>query len=297
MSLATRCTACGTAFRVVQDQLKVSEGWVRCGRCDAVFNALEGLFDLKRAAPPDETLAPEPEGAHASIVHPADQLDDSSESTLTTEPSPEKVSAPDSSAPADSAQCALEGGTCASWPHAPVQPEDASSPTPEFLRRPQRDTRWGFAQRRFAMWAVGAMLLLVLTTQAVHHFRDSISANWPFAGPALVAWCKSAACTVGALHRIGDVTVESSALTRATGQDAFTFSVALRNHGRMAVTTPWLELSLTDSNGQLLARRALGPDDFHNQIIISAGAEAALHLTLASDNLRAAGYAVEIFYP
>jgi len=53
MSLATRCTSCATAFRVVQDQLKVSEGWVRCGRCDAVFNALEGLFDLGRDAPAD----------------------------------------------------------------------------------------------------------------------------------------------------------------------------------------------------------------------------------------------------
>ena len=48
MSLATRCTSCGTVFRVVQDQLKVSEGWVRCGKCSEVFNALEGLFDLER---------------------------------------------------------------------------------------------------------------------------------------------------------------------------------------------------------------------------------------------------------
>src|SRR6195952_1644114 len=52
MSLATRCITCGTIFRVVQDQLKVSEGWVRCGRCDEVFNALEGLFDLEHEAPP-----------------------------------------------------------------------------------------------------------------------------------------------------------------------------------------------------------------------------------------------------
>ena len=56
MSLATRCTACGTVFRVVQDQLKVSEGWVRCGRCDEVFNALEGLFDLEREPPPPGPL-------------------------------------------------------------------------------------------------------------------------------------------------------------------------------------------------------------------------------------------------
>ena len=46
MSLATRCAACGTVFRVVQDQLRVSGGWVRCGRCSEVFNAVEHLVDL-----------------------------------------------------------------------------------------------------------------------------------------------------------------------------------------------------------------------------------------------------------
>jgi predicted Zn finger-like uncharacterized protein len=59
MSLATRCNACGTVFRVVQDQLKVSEGWVRCGRCGEVFNALEGLFDLEGNSGP-VPLAREP---------------------------------------------------------------------------------------------------------------------------------------------------------------------------------------------------------------------------------------------
>jgi predicted Zn finger-like uncharacterized protein len=51
MSLATRCSNCGTIFRVVQDQLLVSEGWVRCGRCREVFNALEHMFDLKKDVP------------------------------------------------------------------------------------------------------------------------------------------------------------------------------------------------------------------------------------------------------
>jgi len=50
--LATRCSACGTIFRIVPDQLRVSEGWVRCGRCAEVFNAAEGLFDLESAARP-----------------------------------------------------------------------------------------------------------------------------------------------------------------------------------------------------------------------------------------------------
>ncbi len=48
--LATRCSACGTVFRVVPDQLRVSEGWVRCGRCSQVFNAVEALLDLETGA-------------------------------------------------------------------------------------------------------------------------------------------------------------------------------------------------------------------------------------------------------
>jgi predicted Zn finger-like uncharacterized protein len=70
MSLATRCTACGTVFRVVQDQLKVSEGWVRCGRCDEVFNALEGLFDLEREPPPTGPLPAASSAQKPGSAHP-----------------------------------------------------------------------------------------------------------------------------------------------------------------------------------------------------------------------------------
>ena len=46
MTLATKCPACATVFRVVQDQLRVSEGWVRCGRCAEVFNAVTAMVDV-----------------------------------------------------------------------------------------------------------------------------------------------------------------------------------------------------------------------------------------------------------
>lgn len=39
MSLITRCPACETLFKVVPDQLRVSEGWVRCGQCEEIFDA------------------------------------------------------------------------------------------------------------------------------------------------------------------------------------------------------------------------------------------------------------------
>lgn len=50
-NLAARCTACGTVFRVVPDQLRVAGGLVRCGRCAQVFNANDSLIDLDAMAP------------------------------------------------------------------------------------------------------------------------------------------------------------------------------------------------------------------------------------------------------
>jgi predicted Zn finger-like uncharacterized protein len=66
MSLATRCPACGTIFRVVQDQLKVSEGWVRCGQCHEVFHGIEALFDLDS----DPAIAARRAAARAPVAPP-----------------------------------------------------------------------------------------------------------------------------------------------------------------------------------------------------------------------------------
>lgn len=52
MSQITRCPSCSTTFKVVADQLRISEGWVRCGQCKEVFDASAHLL----AAPPAPLL-------------------------------------------------------------------------------------------------------------------------------------------------------------------------------------------------------------------------------------------------
>ena len=51
MSLVTRCPACTTTFKVVRDQLRISDGWVRCGRCSNVFDATLDLHETPDGAP------------------------------------------------------------------------------------------------------------------------------------------------------------------------------------------------------------------------------------------------------
>jgi predicted Zn finger-like uncharacterized protein len=64
MSLATRCPECGTTFKVVRDQLRISDGWVRCGRCSHVFDGTEHLHDTDATAldmaPPEALRAGTP---------------------------------------------------------------------------------------------------------------------------------------------------------------------------------------------------------------------------------------------
>ncbi|MDD2713452.1 MAG: zinc-ribbon domain-containing protein, partial [Simplicispira sp.] len=65
MSQTTRCPSCATAFKVVADQLRISDGWVRCGHCKEVFDAVACLQEVPAQAllpqvPQENTQAPSP---------------------------------------------------------------------------------------------------------------------------------------------------------------------------------------------------------------------------------------------
>jgi hypothetical protein len=170
---------------------------------------------------------------------------------------------------------------------------------PEFVRHADRAARWRTPRMRFWLSTAALLLLLALTLQVGHHFRDLAAAQWPSIRPALGAWCEIAHCRLDAPRRIEDVTVESSALTRAaTGTDSFKLAVTLRNRGTLPVKMPSIELTLTDSAGQLVARRDLAPTDFRAvSSVLAPGTEAPLQLLLSAGSPRVAGYTLEIFYP
>ncbi|MCS4509672.1 zinc-ribbon and DUF3426 domain-containing protein [Xylophilus ampelinus] len=50
MSLITRCPNCATMFKIVPDQLRISDGWVRCGRCSDIFDAARHLQSQEEVA-------------------------------------------------------------------------------------------------------------------------------------------------------------------------------------------------------------------------------------------------------
>jgi predicted Zn finger-like uncharacterized protein len=64
MNLTTRCTSCGTAFRVQPTQLSARGGKVRCGKCGSVFDGVkalvaEGAAGAEAAAAVDSEPSPQ----------------------------------------------------------------------------------------------------------------------------------------------------------------------------------------------------------------------------------------------
>jgi predicted Zn finger-like uncharacterized protein len=53
MMLVTKCPNCHTVFKVVSDQLKISEGWVRCGQCTEIFDTTLNLREWDPEKPED----------------------------------------------------------------------------------------------------------------------------------------------------------------------------------------------------------------------------------------------------
>ncbi|MDH5254589.1 MAG: zinc-ribbon domain-containing protein, partial [Gammaproteobacteria bacterium] len=49
----TSCPECGTVFRISTSELRMAEGYARCGHCSATFNAITTLTD---EPPPTVTL-------------------------------------------------------------------------------------------------------------------------------------------------------------------------------------------------------------------------------------------------
>jgi predicted Zn finger-like uncharacterized protein len=317
MSLATRCNACGTVFRVVQDQLKVSEGWVRCGRCGEVFNALEGLFDLEGASGPmglaREPAAPVPAPPAKDATPPA-----APEPAAPAVPAA-RAAPDDDGAPTTAIDTQVDSRTDAAFTASPPDspyhlglvdsqvPEEAlstfdgasSEPAPSFLREEAQAAQWRRPRVRRALVALALLLSLILVVQVALQRRDELAARWPATAPTLVALCGLLGCEVEAPRSLDALAVESSGLTRVEGASLYRLQVALRNRAGTPVLTPALDLTLTDLRGEIVARRVLQAADFGSRapLRLAAGADWSVNALLDLGDTRVAGYTVELFYP
>jgi predicted Zn finger-like uncharacterized protein len=149
MSFTTRCPACGTMFRVVPDQLKISDGWVRCGHCSDVFDAMLNLQN-ETSPPPVGDVPPQANTPAGSPAAPAGSSRVVIRRTPLPPPPPAPVQAPLAVSPPFPSQAPV------SVPVAPFQVPSVStfrmspaapSPAPPAQQAPS-DPGWAFVPPR-----------------------------------------------------------------------------------------------------------------------------------------------------
>lgn len=321
MSLATRCTACGTIFRVVEDQLRVSDGWVRCGRCAEIFDARELLFDIERDAPPPwpspfapavEAPLPPPPEPPPPPPPPAPPAYEPAAWAPPPEPEPEPEIRSDALPTGWPSEVTRQEPRWVDDP-APVEPA-APSPArvakpapmtadpapdvvlPEFMRRAESSARWNRPGVRLTLALLAVGLAVLLALQITLHFRDAIAALHPPMRAPLQALCAGFGCEVAPWRRIDALSIDSTSLNPVGS--GYRLNLSLRNKTGVDVAAPWVELSLTDANGAPFARRVLAPDALSpalNQV--NAESEHSLSLNFSTGGQRVSGYSVNIFYP
>jgi predicted Zn finger-like uncharacterized protein len=320
MSLITRCPACGTMFKVVPDQLRISEGWVRCGHCADVFDASANLQDDVPA--PADTPATEPDPLpEAYAAPPARDTGRESEgfaSSLNTETGYSiSLDSPDSLQLEAEARALREtpldrpfelrrqddGGIVES---RPARFEPVHEPEPElhdlsFVRKARSQEFWRRPGVRAALAVLLLGLALLLAAQIGIHDRDRLAATEPALRPWLARLCEPFNCKIAPPRQIDTIVIDSSSFNKLRG-DAYRLNFTVKNQAPMPVATPALELTLTDAQDQPVVRRVLTASELGSANgVIAPAAEWSGSLALAvaanGSGARIAGYRLLAFYP
>lgn len=314
MSLITRCPACGTMFNVVADQLRVSQGWVRCGHCSEVFDASSHLQPAALAPSPERPLQPslaEPEApavnglpapdAALAEEEPADREPQEAESRAS--PALEEESVP---AAALTDLPGLADDTTTANPD--VEASATAFRDVSFLRQAHRQAFWKQTRVRVASGVLGLLLLALLGVQWMLQHKDSLALTDLRWLAVLQTVCQPLGCAVKPLRRVEALVIDSATFSKS-GLDGFRLSFVLKNTADLPLEVPLLELTLTDSQDKAILRRVLTPVQFGyaNGTMLPARAEVTgvVNLSVVNEGSRpsavsaaaVAGYRVLVFYP
>jgi predicted Zn finger-like uncharacterized protein len=258
----TRCPGCKTVFRVTDGQLALRDGQVRCGHCRTVF---DGRAELISLAPP-----------------PADQEQEVDELAL----GPPTVT--------------LRSARALDPPPPPASSEAA--PAIDYENRFSDDRKPSRLWTTLG-WIAVPVLVLGLLLQAVFHFRDALAAHLPATKPLLTRACALAGCAVRPLRDVAALSIEASDLQADPAHRGLLILTAtIRNRARYAIGYPYLELTLTDAQDQVVVRRALAPADYvsgtaNTPAGIAGNAEVPVKLFIDASATSQAGYRLYLFFP
>lgn len=264
----TLCPQCQTVFRVTAAQLKARDGQVRCGRCQHVFRADQHLIDR----PPESASKPKP--------------------------------APRKRAPRKSARPAPETANPLPTP-TPAQGEPAAAESYRGTTLPGAPSWQGQPARTHSRyWSIGALaLFLLLLGQIVVFYGAELVRDAPFLRTTVSQLCRTLPCQRLAptdMHRLD--LIETQVTPHPRYDRALRVKATMVNRAERAQPYPLLEVTLIDSQGNVVARRAYPPREYlRKPESIAAGlppqVAVSVQLDITSPGPQANGFEILLLPP
>lgn len=319
--ILTRCSYCGTVFRVTPEQLRMRNGQVRCGHCDAVFNALDFLEEetdesalLKKSfsnhipAVPVPTLEPATHGVQTfPTQNPIRNTVALTDTTITSD----EDDVYDASGHLSSVASPMIRRRMPGQPPAPADLPANSQTTsgePDFRNWGNERTVFpsaldqglsGFAKPSGPTWPfslLGVLLSMLLAGQVLLTYRTPLASQ-----SALFATLYQALGIPVPLPRLTElVAIDSTDLQADQANNQLVLLATLRNQATFNQAWPSLELTLMDATNQVISRRVLQSADYlavDAPPVLAARSELSLRLRISAEGLNAANYRLYVFYP
>lgn len=182
------------------------------------------------------------------------------------------------------------------WKEAPMPPTSTSSALPASGSDLQAQNGPGVTG-----WLAIAGLALTLFSLCAFAARGHIAQTWPEARPWMVHACSALGCQLPAIRLIDAVKLQGSSLSRDDTAGHHRLRIQLTNAETVPVLMPAFDFSLVDSQGEVLARRMIDPQEFQPALVeLEPGAEASVLVTLdlrALDSTAISSFRLLAFYP
>ena len=225
----TKCPECNAIFRVTTEQLNIADGLVRCGICDAVFNGREHIEEEHRT----ETQTEEQEFTEElSEPHSEDDFDHQAsydhEEELNQSDEDELIHA-------DVIPTVIRddfGGNILTKTNSPIQ---------------------------IVVFTLGAIALAIFFLGQISYWHNVnvLPRTW------INNFCKPFSCGD---HNKRDLTaikiLNRNVYTHPNTKDALMITASIVNQSQSAQLYPWLQISLLDTQGKIIAIRRFSPNDY-----------------------------------
>lgn len=267
--MQTQCPHCETKFRVTETQVHAADGFVRCGVCSEVFNAID-------VASQHEYPSSLPD------ISPPDDHEDDRDSDIIVEVAPDEVITDKQESETDTFDFFDEEDDESLQHIVPDEYRDTYSPTPHSILST-------------VLWSIGILILtLTLALEYIWFNRDQFRSVSELQ-PTFEKLCQHIECSRFSIREPEKIElVARNVYSHPDEKGALMVNVTMKNNASFTQPYPVMQIDFSDIRGSTVVARRFLPEEYltpeDQHTLFAAGSDKNITLEILDPGKQAMTY-------